>query len=199
MGTSVYRARPGLEAVSYVVAVPKESAREAGPVLLCYDGSDLGRAMIEQSVAVLGGAPALVVTVFESMGSSLLRHAPSATTQLGREFTDISEEVVNELDAGLAERAQALAAEGAQIAAEAGFEAQPVARRALSKAVERDTATVWRALLDVAEEHDAAVIVVGRRGLSGIGSALLGSVSYGLVHNSSRPVLVMPPAEAGAG
>ena len=49
------RARSGLEAVSYVVAVPTESAHRDGPVLLCYDGSDLARAMIEQSVAVLGG------------------------------------------------------------------------------------------------------------------------------------------------
>ena len=154
--------------------------------------------MIEQSAAVLGGGRALVATVFESMGSSLLRHAPSDTTQLGRDFKEISEEVVNDLDAGLAERAQALAVEGAQIAAEVGFDAQPVARRVLSKAVERDTATVWRALLEIAEENDAAVIIVGRRGLSGIGSALLGSVSYGLVHNSSRPVLVMPPSEASA-
>ena len=32
-----------------------------------------------------------MVTVFESMGSSLLRHAQSATTQLGREFEEISE------------------------------------------------------------------------------------------------------------
>jgi nucleotide-binding universal stress UspA family protein len=179
--------------------VPKASTRDGRPVLLCYDGSDLARAMIEQSAAALGGGQALVATVFESTASSLLRRAPSNATQLGRDFREISEEVVNELDAGLAERAQALAAEGAQLAAEAGFGAKPLARRALSKAVERDTATVWRALVEIAEEHDAAVIVVGRRGLSGIGSALLGSVSYGLVHNSSRPVLVIPPPEAGTG
>ncbi len=82
---------PGLEAVSYVVAVPKASAHGDRPTLLCYDGSDLARPMIEQSAAVLGGRRALVGTVFESMGSSLLRHAPSERTQLGREFNEISE------------------------------------------------------------------------------------------------------------
>jgi nucleotide-binding universal stress UspA family protein len=53
--------------------------------------------------------------------------------------------------------------------------------------------TVWRAILDIADEQDAAVVVVGARGASGLSSALLGSVSYGLVHNSDRPVLVVPP------
>jgi nucleotide-binding universal stress UspA family protein len=61
--------------------------------------------------------------------------------------------------------------------------------------VERDAVTVWRAILDAADENDAAVVVVGARGRSGIGSALLGSVSYGVVHNSTLPVLVVPPTD----
>lgn len=40
-----------------------------------------------------------------------------------------------------------------------------------------------------------AVEVVGSRGLSAINSALLGSVSAGVVHHSSRPVLVVHTAE----
>ena len=67
-------------------------------------------------------------------------------------------------------------------------------RRALSKTAERNTSTVWRAILAIADEREAVVIVVGARGTSGLGSALLGSVSHGLLHNSTRPVLVVPPA-----
>jgi nucleotide-binding universal stress UspA family protein len=47
------------------------------------------------------------------------------------------------------------------------------------------------AVEQVAEEHGAEAIVVGSRGLSGIKSLLLGSVSSGIVHHSVRPTLVV--------
>jgi nucleotide-binding universal stress UspA family protein len=163
--------------------------------VLCFDGSDFAQRAIRQSASILGGGPAIVLTIYESLGSALLRHAPSEATELGRQFKEISEDVVNELDAGAARRAQETAAEGAELAMTAGFEAEPLAHRALSRTAERDTATIWRAVLDVADERDASVVVVGARGASALGAALLGSVSYGLVHNSSRPVLVVRPTD----
>jgi nucleotide-binding universal stress UspA family protein len=51
--------------------------------------------------------------------------------------------------------------------------------------------SVWASIIAHAEEQDAAVIVVGSRGRSGIKSALLGSVSTGVAHHCSRPVLVV--------
>lgn len=50
---------------------------------------------------------------------------------------------------------------------------------------------------DVAEEFNADVIVVGRRGRGGVAELLLGSVSHELVLHSRRPVLVIsgPPGE----
>ena len=110
----------------------------------------------------------------------------------------MAEDVVNELDAEDARQAEATAREGADVARAAGFYAEPLGRRALSKTVERNTSTVWRAILTIADEQEAVVIVVGARRTSGLGSALLGSVSHGLLHNSTRPVLVVPPgAETG--
>ncbi|MGY1742252.1 MULTISPECIES: universal stress protein [unclassified Blastococcus] len=51
-----------------------------------------------------------------------------------------------------------------------------------------------QALLDAAERHDAQVIVVGTYGESPLRGAILGSVSYRLLHLSTRPVLCVPPA-----
>ena len=51
---------------------------------------------------------------------------------------------------------------------------------------------VWRAVVPFAAGLDAAVIVTGARGVGGARSALLGSVSSGLVHNAERPVLIVP-------
>ena len=174
--------------------MPERSNEPRRPSVLCYDGSDFAQRAIRQSASILGGGPAIVVKIYESIGSALLRHAPSETTELGRQFREISEEVVKDLDAGTARRAQDTAAEGAELAVAAGFDAQPLARRALSRTAERDTATIWRAILDLADERDAAVLIVGSRGASPLGAALLGSVSYGLVYNSKRPVLVVPPS-----
>jgi len=49
------------------------------------------------------------------------------------------------------------------------------------------------ALLQVAEENDASLVVVGSYGESPLRSALLGSTPHKLLHLSARPVLVVPP------
>ena len=51
-----------------------------------------------------------------------------------------------------------------------------------------------QALLGAAERHDARVIVVGTYGESPLRGAILGSVSYRLLHLSDRPVLCVPPS-----
>ena len=50
-------------------------------------------------------------------------------------------------------------------------------------------------ILDVAEELDVGLIVVGKRGLSPLRSVVMGSVSDALVHYSSRSVLVVGGGE----
>lgn len=51
------------------------------------------------------------------------------------------------------------------------------------------------ALVDLAHERDARVIVVGTRGESPLRGALLGSTPHKLLHLTDRPVLVVPVAE----
>lgn len=172
-------------------------ARDRPPALLCYDGSDAAGRAIEQAGELLGGGPAIVLCVWESLGSALLRH-PSAlgTTEIGRDLREMTEDVVEEMDSGTARRAEATAEEGVRRATAAGFDATPLAQRALARMGERDEVTIWQALLETAEAEDARVLVLGSRGRSGLRSMVLGSVSYGVVHHSQRPLLIVP---AGAG
>jgi len=50
-------------------------------------------------------------------------------------------------------------------------------------------------LLSVALQHRAGMIVVGTRGESLLSGVLLGSTAYRLVHNATKPVLVVPSAQ----
>lgn len=168
-----------------------------GPALLCYDGSDAARGAIERAGAVLAGGSALVLTVWESLGSALLRAPFPKRAELGRDVREISEDVVDALDAGTADWARATAAEGVEIAMASGFEARALPRRALGRMAERAEVTIWQAVLEVAEEEDVAVLVLGSTGRSGLTSTLVGSVSHGIVHHSTRPLLIVPPAPRG--
>ena len=47
-------------------------------------------------------------------------------------------------------------------------------------------------ILDLSEELDVGLLIVGSRGLGGVGRILLGSVSEGIIHHARRPVLVVP-------
>ena len=75
------------------------------------------------------------------------------------------------------------AEEGAALAREVGFDASPL--------VARSDRNVWRAILDLAAEHDARAIVVGSRGQGGLTDVLLGSVPGRVIHHADRPVLVV--------
>jgi nucleotide-binding universal stress UspA family protein len=48
---------------------------------------------------------------------------------------------------------------------------------------------------EAADAVDADLIVVGTHGRGAIGAAVMGSVARALCHSSSRPVLVVPPAD----
>ena len=59
--------------------------------------------------------------------------------------------------------------------------------------VESTHHTPAHAIVEAATEAKADAIVCGARGLGGLQSALLGSVSKELVHHAHVPVIVVPP------
>jgi nucleotide-binding universal stress UspA family protein len=81
------------------------------------------------------------------------------------------------------------AQQGVDFAQELGFHA--VARSAAAP-------TTWQAVTDVADEVDASVIVVGSRGLRGAREVVEHSVSHDIAMHAHRPVLLVPPYDAGA-
>lgn len=68
--------------------------------------------------------------------------------------------------------------------------------RAASNGVDAELALVperpAEALEDLADEHDARAIIVGSYGEGAIKGAILGSTPHKLLHETRRPVLVVP-------
>src|SRR5215218_3799541 len=139
-----------------------------GPLLFAYDGSTHARAAIERAGTVLEKGPAVVATAWTSFEDA----APAALLALPG---DMVRESVGTLDEANSETAQECAAEGAELASAAGFDAQPRAVRA--------GGPFFAALLELADELDARAIVAGSRGRSPIAAAVLGSVSIGLLNH----------------
>jgi nucleotide-binding universal stress UspA family protein len=107
----------------------------------------------------------------------------------GREFVPVPG---TQFDAACADEvkqaAEQAAAAGAALAEAAGF-------RARGLAVEGTPA--WKAISDVADEHDASLIVLGSRGRAGLGGHLVGSVAGAVAAHSRRPVLIVHDHGAG--
>lgn len=164
-----------------LVIVPEEAGESDGPSLLAFDGSPEAHGAIEACGRLLGGRRAVVVHVWEPPPRRALRNEA-----LDKGPADDVRAIVQQLDRVLLEDATAFAERGVACALGAGLEATGVALTA--------EAGVGETIVAAAREHDAAVIVTGARGLGGARSALLGSVSSGLVHRSGRPVLVVPAA-----
>ncbi len=96
---------------------------------------------------------------------------------------------VEQVDQAARSRARELAEEGCGILRAAGVQATTPA------AVEGPGA-VWRTILAEADQRDVSVIVMGSRGITGVRSLVLGSVSHGVANHSHRPVLIMPTVPA---
>jgi nucleotide-binding universal stress UspA family protein len=144
------------------------------PILFCYDGSTHSDRAIEAAGALLGQRRAVVADVGPMLTAAESVAAISSVVP-SNAFEDLN------LDSAL-ERARA----GTARAREAGFDAEP--RAVLEE-------PFWKGIVDLADEIDAAVIVIGSRGLKGIHERFEGSVSHEVAEHAGRPVLIVPPAK----
>jgi nucleotide-binding universal stress UspA family protein len=151
------------------------------PVLIAYDGSKHANAAIAAAARLFRDRPAVVVSAWRSLAEVV----PASLVALP---ASVANEGRLKMDEAARDEASALAARGAELAREAGIEAR-------AEAIEAHGA-VWPAIVRAGDEHDVAALLVGSRGRSGFASAMLGSVSVGVLHHSRRPVVIVKADQA---
>ena len=150
-------------------------ASSGQPILSCFDGSDASRRALHSVSDLLRSTTLVVLTVWQPLTARLAETGGFGVYALEEE---------GELDERERDAALKIAEEGAARGREIGFDATARAEQA--------TAGVWRAIVDVADEIDAGLIVCGTRGRGSVRSALLGSVSHAVLAHAGRPVLISP-------
>jgi nucleotide-binding universal stress UspA family protein len=155
------------------------------PVVVAFDGSGESEAAVRQAAALFGDRTLVVVSVWEP--GLALAMAPAPDGLSGLSYSAPSPEAMAMTDRVQRDRATDTAAAGAELA------------RALGATVDPhpvpDEVDIAETIAGVAEERDAAAIVVGSRGLGRVKSRLLGSTSQGLLHHTERPVVVVRAPE----
>ena len=139
-------------------------------VLFAYDGSELAKHAIEEAGRLLGdnARKALVVTLWQPLDVGFLPVG-------GFHFEP------KQL-ADLTKAAEETAAAGASLANAAGFQAQSLAIKG---------GPAWVAIVELADEHDASLIVLGSHGRTGLAGVLVGSVASSVAAHSRRSVLMV--------
>ncbi len=150
-------------------------------ILIAYDGSEDAKAAIAKAGKLFKGESATVVTVWQRFVDTMVRIGGGVGVIVDYDAIDSS----SQQSAG--ERAN----EGAKLATDAGL-------TAVGKSLVVES-TIAGAILGVAAEVDAAVVVLGSRGYTGVKSLMLGSVSTHVLHHADRPVLVVPSPVVAAG
>jgi nucleotide-binding universal stress UspA family protein len=141
----------------------------SGPVVFAYDGSALAKLAIAEAGRQLAAqADALVLTVWQPFDVGFV---PAVELRIdAANIADVSE------------AAEQTAAEGASLAELAGF----TARSAVAEG-----APTWKGIVQVADEHDARLIVLGSHGRTGLAGVLIGSVAEAVAAHSRRSVLIV--------
>jgi nucleotide-binding universal stress UspA family protein len=148
------------------------TAAQREPILICYDDSPDAVRAIEAAAALLGPRRAVVVDVLPWMTRAESMAATSSIVP-GNAF-----EALNEAEA------RRIADRGAEIARSAGLQAEPRGQLASS---------TWQGIVDVADELDVAVIVIGSRSPTGMKKVFDASLSQQVAEHAGRPVLIVPP------
>jgi nucleotide-binding universal stress UspA family protein len=160
------------------VTTPGAREGPTGPLILCYDRSDVSSQAVAYAAGLVPGAHALVLSIWKPVAEEALSPAvkppPSDTAGVNERSREV---------------ALQLARLGAREASEAGLDARPLVVEVRGR--------TWEAIERVAEEYDARLIVCGT-GRAGVKSLLPGDLPGALVDHASVPVLVVPSGKAAA-
>jgi nucleotide-binding universal stress UspA family protein len=142
-----------------------------GSIVVGTDGSETAEEAVRQAVELAGrlGATLRIVSAYEPVPAGRLREEAQQVP------TDLQWMINPREDVGTTLR------RAAQAAREGGVEAETYARQG-------DPAD---AILDVAEEQGADLIVVGNKGMTGARRFLLGSVPNRVSHHAPCSVLII--------
>jgi nucleotide-binding universal stress UspA family protein len=146
---------------------------DAAPILIAYDGSGCADAAIDKVAAEFPGRKVVILVVTEE-----LDRVPFA----GTAGIPIEPETMEVLVDSARSSANGVADKGAERARGLGLDATTAIA---------EGGPVWAQIVDAAEAHDAALIALGSRGLSGIKHVLLGSVSGAVAQHSKRSVFIV--------
>ena len=149
-------------------------------ILIAFDGSQDSRAAVEHAAELFSDQPVAILTVWQpfvevvartTVGFGLVPSVPDA----------------DEMDQASRKAAERTAREGVELAQKLGLSAEAHTRA--------ESTTTGRAILAEADTVDASAIVMGSRGLTGVKSLLLGSVSHEVIQHADRTVAVVPSPE----
>jgi nucleotide-binding universal stress UspA family protein len=158
---------------------------DARPVVVSFDGSTPAAAALHVAAAELPGRHLVIVSVWEP-GFTTAMLTP--TDAAGMSFAQPNPEQIATVDRLQRDHATAVAEAGVAMAQRLGATAEAMPAR--------DETSVAETVAAVAERCDAALIVVGSRGLGAVKARLLGSTTRRLLHESRRPVLVVRDGDA---
>ncbi len=144
---------------------------EGGALLVAVDFSKYGQHAFESAIRLAGDLRARLVLLHAVPGRFLAAGPEYVVAGLRDDVETVEEE----------EEALELTAMANKARAE-GLEVDPVLR-------EGDPATI---ILEEADKHDAALIILGTHGRTGFRRLMLGSTAEAVSRRSARPVLIVP-------
>jgi len=157
-----------------VLIVPADApVAPSGPALLCYDGSEHAKRAIAAAAKWLAENEAQLLHLRDT--GLLAPHVDGPITGAS------AEELTHQVTVVERGRPDHVRQDGSRLAARLGLDVDAVTGLC--------EGALWQGILETAEDNDAAVVVMGSRGLGGV-AAMLGSVSHGVLHHSKRAVLL---------